>query len=83
MSRSSKEIRDSPRKCPGVSGDGSEGSEGRSVMGREFKIASMRTSTVFGFSKVSVAVPRALYKCYLIDLLLLPTSHQNEASGAE
>jgi len=60
--------RESPmRKCPGVKTDMSEGSVERGVKGREFNIASIRTKTVFDFSKVSDALPNVLYKCVFND----------------
>ena len=64
------------RKCPGVNAVRSLGSLESGIIGLEFKIASIPTSTVSSSSYVSEAV-ETLLLCKCFADLLLPTDLQN------
>lgn len=55
------------------------GSHERGVSGRELRIASIWTSTVYNSSKVRLQLPNTLCKFYLVDFA--PASHRPPKCG--
>jgi len=73
-------VNDSPtKKCPGVNGCKSDGSEDKGDKGLEFKQASIRTNTVDSSSNVNRWLPITLLRWYLQDFT--PASHKPPRCG--